>query len=236
MSPTNNALQDAAIADYYQLLALLLRLPTAEVEEGFISGSIADDIISNMDEAGFPEPMQEEVNNLVVQLAQHVEEGHANLGTLRRTYTKLFTNPKMPMIGIYESLFRYWKDNPSAGWDNAPRLFISPAALDAERCYKKAGLSRSDELNESGDYMVTELEFMARLYSHRATLNLTEDAEEFTATSALIKEFNHYHFEKWGVDFFTEVSQVAPNSIYQVLGAFGALFMAHMLDSISDDQ
>jgi TorA maturation chaperone TorD len=94
---------------------------------------------------------------------------------LRREYTRLFNHPTKPAIYIYETLFLY---KPEEGDNEKPPLFISPAAMDAERCYKKAGLKMSREINEPGDHMATELEFMMFLYSQKAKAIRGNDLDE----------------------------------------------------------
>lgn len=110
-------------------------------------------------------------------------------------------------------------------FDERPRLFVNDAALDAERCYRKAGLKRSADKNIPADSMITELQFMAHLHAEKARTLLGDDIRETEPWDSLIEEFNRIHLRKWAYDFFLAIERETRLEAYRLLGALGvALF------------
>lgn len=114
-------------------------------------------------------------------------------------------------------------------FDERPRMFVNPAALDAERCYRAAGLKRADAKNIPGDNMVTELQFMSKLHERRAQALIANDENAFAAASASIEEFERIHLRKWGEAFFQKTEQEARIDAYRLAGTLGASFIAWRL-------
>ncbi|MCL1798248.1 MAG: molecular chaperone TorD family protein [Eggerthellaceae bacterium] len=240
MKLEQNPQQLAAVADFYLLLGLMLRLPQEDLVSRFSDAAFHEGLIEMIHESGFDKDRQKELRCSFDELKKLAEEGSLSVPDLRYAYTKAFTHPVKPSIFIYESQFLFWDENPEASYGEAPRTFISPAALDAERCYKKANLTQSADLNEPADHMSIELEFMSKLYDHKAKLVEQQDkddenpaAEEVRAeierTEALIQEYNYYHFSKWGIRFFEKCKTSNLHPYYQALGAIGSAFMQGML-------
>jgi TorA maturation chaperone TorD len=219
------------ISDFYRFFSSLLQLPTNALISSLHDSSFEKGFRQMVDEMGF-RSNKVEVSEALYCLKSLGQKNETNLQVLRHAYTTLFTHPDKPLIFIYESQFLFWEAHPDAGLDEAPRLFVNPAALDAERCYKKAGLSRSVDFNESADHMSIELEFMARLYAYRVELFEKGDTEELIRVDDLIAEFNSLHFKKWGIAFFQKCAQTSVHPFYQALGSIGAVFMEEMLERI----
>jgi TorA maturation chaperone TorD len=152
------------------------------------------------------------------------------LRLVRAEYTRLFTHPERPVIGIYESLFLYELQGRRG---ERPVLFVNAAALDAERLYREAGLVRSAEFNESGDHVATQLEFAGFLLRQRAQLSaggssgaegaagaeaLERDVQAMQHNSALCEEFWARHLSKWLLPFGEHIIDEAEHPVYTVVG------------------
>lgn len=114
-------------------------------------------------------------------------------------------------------------------FDERPRMFVNPAALDAERCYKAFGLMRSETKNIPGDSIVTELQFMSWLHAERARALSVEDEAAFEKATAGIEEFERIHMRKWAQSFFEKIAAEARIEPYRVIGKMGAGFIAWRL-------
>lgn len=227
-STTEHDIQKSiAASDMHQILAIALQLPTQELAEGVFNGSLAEDVLSICQELGFSNEMIEKSGTKFAEIKNSNITKEELLTELRQEYTRLFTHPKKSEIEIYETLFRYV---PEEG-EGKPSLFISLAALDAERCYKKAGLVKAKEINEPGDHMATEMEFMMFLYLEKAKALQDDNQEEVARREAEIKEFNELHLQRWAKSFFEKMMTVSHSVFYRVLGEIGSTFVAESLEN-----
>ncbi|KTE90302.1 dehydrogenase [Desulfitobacterium hafniense] len=214
-----------AISDMYQLLAMSLHLPTREFVKGLLDGSVAEDIQAILEEIGFGHEKAEQLAASLKSLPEQKKPLEEMLAELRQEYTRLFTHPKEPEISVYETLFRY---NPEVD-EVKPSLFISPAALDAERCYKKAGLILSKEVNEPADHIATEMEFMMFLYLQKAKALQEDNRQEVERREGEIKEFYEVHLQKWAKEFYDRCVESNHSEVYKALGEVGSMFVEAML-------
>lgn len=214
-------------SDMYQILALSLRLPTEQLASGLLDGTLAEDVCAIMNELDFSEQDIEKTKSNFLIIQKSMSDIEVLLTEIRREYTRLFTHPKEPVVQIYETLFLYNSEEDDA----RPSLFISPSALDAERCYKKAGLTMSSEVGEPADHMATEMEFMMYLYMQKGKALQENNNEEITRREEEIKEFEEIHLKKWAKDFFDLCVSSTRNDAYRVLGELGKIYMDRMLAS-----
>ncbi|UWG96696.1 molecular chaperone TorD family protein [Dehalobacter sp. DCM] len=225
-SPELELREALAASDLYQLLAMFFRLPSEELAMGLLDGSLADDVAAIFRELGFKDS---ELQNIADRLAT-CQKSSADLKTLvtemRQEYTRLFYHPKRPVLDIYETMFLYRPEEKSQA---KPSLFISPAALDAERCYKKAGLQKSAQVNEPGDHLATEMEFMMYLYLKQATALQANDQEELARRTVEIQEFHHVHLQKWAVSFFEHCGSLTHSTVYRLFSEIGSLYLKKVL-------
>lgn len=210
-----------AASDMYQLLALSMHLPQKEWVGGLLDGSIAEDVTSLFPELEFDPRDTWNIEKTLEDIRSNGESGENLLSELRQEYTRLFSHPRKSAIAIYEAVFRY---KPGQG-DDLPLLFVSPAALDAERCYKKAGLKLSNAVKESPDHMGTEMEFMMYLYLQKANAVRGDDQEELARRNAEIEEFERLHLKRWAKDFFNECKTTSTSKTYITIGEIGSLFL-----------
>lgn len=213
-----------AVSDIFQVLSLFLRLPSRELSVGLLDGGISEDVTAILRELGH----HHEETLVIENTLQAIQSSQVNVDTfhsqLRQEYTRLFSHPRRPQIAIYETLFRYKVDEDG----EYPPLFISPAALDAERCYKKAGLAMSSEVNESGDHMSIEMEFMMYLFLEKA-ISIREGDEQGLARRNLeIQEFTRLHLNRWGQEFFEKCKNTSQIPVYKVIGEIGVLVLSDL--------
>lgn len=218
--------ESMAASDMYRLLFMALHFPTAELALGLLNGSFTADVVAIFEELNFSATEIEKIKTGLIALQEDQNSNDELLTQMRREYTRLFTHPKNPVIAIYETTFRY---DPEDDLQSKPALFISPASLDAERCYKKAGLMMSREINEPADHMATEMEFMMYLYLQKAKGLREDNQEELARREEEIKEFRNAHLQKWAKEFFDRCISESQNEAYRVIGETGRLFMARML-------
>ncbi len=223
---TQQEIQTAiAASDLYQLLAMSLQLPTKEITAGLLDGSLAEDVLAIFDELRFPTHVQEDLQSAFSHIQQESKSPEELLSDLRKEYTRLFTHPQKSQIDIYESLFLF---NPQES-NEKPSLFISPAALDAERCYKKAGVVRSKEVNEPGDHMATEMEFMMFLYLQKAKALQEGNQAEAERREGEIREFYEIHLQKWAKEFFGRCTVLGKHAFFKAVGQIGSIFLKEIL-------
>lgn len=221
-----------ACSDMYQLLSLFLRLPTTELVDGLLDGSLKQDVRDIFEELDVPE---EETASIMEGLGEYGANSHDPkeiLSDLRREYTRMFTHPKQPVVCIYEALFLWSADSD----EPRPSLFISPAALDAERCYKRAGLARSKEVNESGDHFATQMEFMMALCRELAIAIQEDDEAKLSEYEATLEEFAKLHLHRWARPFFRECANVSENRTMTAFWDIGNVFFARYLPQVNADE
>lgn len=217
-----------AASDLYRLLSMFLHQPTDESVQGLLDGSIADDVADILEELGFSAEIIQRIDKKLTALQNGISKKEELRTAMSREYTRLFSHPKKPAVAIYECLFLFQPENET---EEQPLLFVSPAALDAERCYKKAGLLRSKAVNEPGDHMATELEFMMVLYWRKAQALQENNLEELAKSEAEIKEFTDVHLRKWAVEFFQQCVDASQSEVYRIFGEIGRIFISKMLSS-----
>lgn len=210
-----------AASDMFQLLSISLQLPNKELVRGLIEGSIAEDVAAILYELGFDPKISQKIDQALQTIQMRTDGKEGLFSELRREYTRLFTNPTRVEIPVYETLFRQATEVTGA----SPVLFISPTALDAERCYKKAGLKMSNEVNESGDHMATEMEFMMYLYQRKAEATQVGDLVELAKRNAEIEEFYQLHIKHWAVAFFEKCQICSKSKFYSIIGEMGSVFL-----------
>lgn len=214
-----------ATSDLYQLLSLSLRLPAGELAEALLDGSYAQDGISILKELSADSEDIIKAEQALITIKSKAEEITSFLVEMRQEYTRLFDDPKKPAISIYETLFlRDPEDKQGV------MLFMSPAALDAERCYKEAGVALVNQTAEPPDHMATELEFMMYLYAKKGKAIQGNDLKELETLNKQIRQFEELHLERWGIEFFTQLQDKGKGSIYQGIAWIGKAGLKKVLN------
>ncbi|MDR2715194.1 MAG: molecular chaperone TorD family protein [Coriobacteriaceae bacterium] len=214
-----------AKAELCQFLATVLRLPGDLLVEGIHSGAFEDELRDIADQLGLALP-QPEAERCFRELAGEGGPCRVTLAEIRHAHTSLFTHPEKPLVAPYESLFRYWEKHPGGSYGEAPRMFVSPVAMDAERAYREAGLSRSPEVNEPADHISVELEFLSRLYSEKACLLLEGRLDDAAGVDKALAGFLERHIGKWGAGFFERVATSGVHPFYRLVGLVGTALVA----------
>jgi TorA maturation chaperone TorD len=214
-----------ARADVCRFLAASLRFPTPEFVEELRTNVHGDDIVALFRDAAVAVDSNGFSGLYSVLGNVHSVDISQQLSDFRSAYTLLFSHPERPLIPPYESQFLYWEQHPEGSFDKAPRMFVSTAALNAERIYKEAGVSLSDEFREPGDLISTELQFFALLLDEKGSSIEAEKTIEIERINALVREFSHYHISKWWKRFFDRLARSAVHPYYDAIGAMGSVFL-----------
>lgn len=203
METLADALQARSCA--YRLLAFFMALPTRDVADSVLAGSLRADVEEIADGANF--------------------DPEEALRALRLDYTMLFTNPEGAVVSPYEACFKGSDDFDSSGL-----TFISPTALDAERVYRQLGIKPSGHSNESADHMGVETEFLGLVYEQLAGAVDDSGDEERQRLATILEDFDRGHFLKWGAAFFSRVQNAAQTPVYRALGCLGVALAASERD------
>lgn len=205
-----------AVSDAYRFLSLFLSLPDEETAEGVVSGDAAADLESILREMGV-EPC--ECKSVAAIMDEDIAESPECVRTeLRRDFTRLFTNPEKPLVGIYEASFK-----DAGDFDTSKLAFVSPTAIDAEKRYRAWGLAMGQAHRESCDHMGAEVDFLAYLYAVWAEAVEAQQAAEAERAREAIVGFMDAHFLKWADPFFEAVGRNARTASYRAVGALGVL-------------
>jgi TorA maturation chaperone TorD len=222
-----------------ELLAALLRLPSEELSQALASSLLADDIRACAKEAGRGHSGSDRYAAAIELLDGLRASGRSALPELRYAYTALFTHPERPLCAPYESLFLHWRSAPGSSLKDAPPLFISPAALSAERIYKQAGLRLSAIPNEPADHIATELEFASKLLAaidERALGKAADGADAADAARLALAEFIHYHVKPWWGAFFDRLVELGAHPFYTAVGLIGQAAAEALLEGWDDPE
>lgn len=212
------AIEAYATADAYRLLGVFLQLPTADVVQGLLDGSVRDDLAAILEEMG----CSADVGQSVVDELTCVDDAETgSLSSLRRDFTRLFTNPESSLVPVYESVFKQTGDFDASGL-----VFVSPTAVDAERAYREFGMAVDAAKHDSPDHMCAEVDFMCALYLRMGELLEAEDGKGAASVRAKADAFCAGHLLKWGERFFSLVSEHARTPAYRMVGALGALLVS----------
>jgi TorA maturation chaperone TorD len=210
------------ISDFFQLLSVSLQYPTKTLALAMAEGSYREDAISILKELS----CQPQDISPVADMLNTIEEDPNRLFVqMRQEYTRLFNDPKKPMLNIYESLFLYKPQEKR----EKPMLFVNPAALDAEHRYKEADVSPRDQNKEPADHIATELEFMMYLYAKKGHALQHQNDEELEKVSAQIRRFEEFHMKNWINDFFCCLENETGIAPYQTVAKFAKAGLERVL-------
>lgn len=200
-----------SLSDYYELSAIAWRFPSRELSQGLYAGSFIADLTACLEELGFA-PAQDCGRMLREAVEKDAQGSEAALfDALRTDYTVLFLVPRKEKVYLYESLFRYPKDENLKDYS----MFVSPCALHAEQCYRRAGLAVKSSVREPADHYATELEFCARLYK------MAGAEPENAVWQERAGEFRRTHLLKWQKAFLAAVEANAQTEAYRALARLG---------------
>ncbi|MDR1014700.1 MAG: molecular chaperone TorD family protein [Coriobacteriales bacterium] len=139
-------------AALYELLALGLRVPTAELGEAVSSGEFAE----ALEEIGAANglataPVEQAVADLAGYKGQDVE---ALFHRLRVEYTRLFVGAPEPQVSPFAGV--WWAGDQGV----EPLLFVNKRSMEVERYLRAVGVGRPEGTNEPLDNIATMLEFL----------------------------------------------------------------------------
>lgn len=215
-----------AASDMYQILSISLQLPSDDFVVGLLDGRWGSDVVNIFEELDIPMDKIEKMKEKMILLKGDENSKNVLLTEMRQEYFRLFSHPSNPAIPIYETMFRYKFECTG---ESSPSLFIDPLTLDVERCYKKAGLVTSKQVNEPADHMATEMEFMMYLYLQKAQGLQQNNQQNLAKIEGEIKEFSELHLQKWAKEFFNLCISCSQNDVYRTIGEIGSMYMTWML-------
>lgn len=199
-----------AVSDFFQLLSLSVQWPEKELAEALLNGSFHNDSVNILEEIGCQDEEIHLIENLFGKLRNQEIGYDLFLKDMMGEYTRLFNHPEQPVISIYESLFTNQSNEKII-------MFLNPVALDAERCYREAGLHLTNTSKEPADHMATELEFMMYLYGSKGIALKEQNRERLGRIDERIAEFEEQHLLKWINPFFTLLEEKAEHPAYMAI-------------------
>jgi len=198
-------------------MALTLRLPDTDMTGAIADGRLGQDVAAAMMEMGIHATTVASFSVSFDSLRQSPSDAVRERTRLRRDYTQLFTHPTTPLMSIHETLFR---DHEGVG-----SLFVSTEAMDAERCYRQAGVTASREHHEPADHMATEMEFMMFLRLQHGCALEQGDFDQVRFWESHLQEFKDLHLRKWAKEFFAALVERARTEEYKLFGRIGVVLM-----------
>ena len=215
-----------AAADHYTLLALLLQIPDPSTAEMLIDPRLVEDYRAILSELGGDDAEADALAERFGAMQRNLTEEESPLSVVRQEYTRAFAHPRRPPIKIYEALF-VDDERAMAGKEiSYARLFVSPAAMDAERQYARAGVRcDNSEKRISADCITTELQFMAHLHTLMAKSLIEEDLEKASCVEEWMDDFKEKHVRQWMPRFFERCVEETQHDFYRLTGEMGLTLM-----------
>ena len=202
-----------ATADLFSLVAYLMQTPTADMVANLQQVSLADDLRAIAGELDMAPGHVEELCVRLEGLQRRMADDGNALSSLRIEHTRVFTQPKRPLIWPYEGVFTDDELVRAGEESTEARVFVNPTAGDAERAYKAAGFA-VEGYREPADYIVTELEFCAKLHERIAKAVLEGDAEQEAFFVERLELFKRRHADAWIPRFFLRVADTCQHEVY----------------------
>jgi len=211
-----------AAADGYALLAILMQMPAPDTKDLLLHEGIAADYQAIVAELGGDSAESSRLSASFRKMQEELSSQDDPLGVLRREYTRAFAHPRRPPIKIYEGLFVDDERERLGKEKSFARLFVSPAAMDAERQYARAGLKcDTSEKRISADCITTELQFMQHLHELFASCVLQGDEDKAEEVEGWLNDFKEKHVSKWIPRFFERCSCETQHDFYRLVGQMG---------------
>ena len=214
-----------ATSDFYQLLSVSMQFPSEKFAEAVRQGSYWEDAIAILEDISCNDEDIHLVDTNIKSLRASKETPEL-MTELRCEYTRLFNDPKRPQLAIYESVFSYSPE----GNKQKPMLFMSPEAMDAEKCYSHAGIKVEKKFGEPADHMAAELEFMMFLYANKGKALRENNLTNLEITNHHIRKFKESHLEKWGYKFFDCLEEATTLDHYALIARLAKVGLKRVLD------
>ncbi|WP_080801201.1 TorD/DmsD family molecular chaperone [Arabiibacter massiliensis] len=207
-------------ADLCELLSCAFAYPDERLVEGLMDGSLADDALACLVDAGCDEASARAAAD---GLRAWPDAGPDELlHAMRRTYTRLHLAPggRAPIFP-YESAFLH----KERGLPGVPALFRTPVTLDVERQMREAGVQAKNNRKEPCDSVFEELEFLSYLYARLADALHCGEGESVAAWTERIRMFEEEHARAWLPSFMRRTQELADDGPYRALAALGMTAM-----------
>jgi len=209
-----------SLSDLCQVYSLLLQTPTKSLVEGLVNGDLFSDLYDILIELGLDQTIDEgSFASAGAYCSQQTPEDL--LHEMRVEYTRLFIKTsKAPEVPIYEALFMC--DTKRTGFQ--PLLFVSQEAMGLMELYKKIGLIRSSEFNNSEDHFAFQFIFLSKIHQLLAVAG-----EEYAQLDELLKDYMSSHFKKWAIGFFALCEEKTDVDTYRLFWRIGRIISEELL-------
>src|SRR5699024_1607892 len=104
MNANNQALAHST-SDFYQLIAMSLYNPTTELAEAFLNGNYKEDVLAILNELACDEDELAEIKRAFQDIEGNLKDEETLLQDMRIENTRLFYDPKKPVLSIHETTF-----------------------------------------------------------------------------------------------------------------------------------
>lgn len=211
------------MADYCDLLAILLQSPTPRLIEGLIDKTLIEDYRSIAGDCGVGDVQIEGICYGLESWCDALALEENPLSVVRREYTRLFSHPTRPAVPLYEGLFIRRVLDPSPSAEEV--LFVNEEASDALALYRKGGVTAKGEVRIPPDCITTELEFLSYLEKEIAWMVSKGDEDGAGPLNDLLVEFVERHALKWFSPFFTCCVHEERGGLYGFVGEMGLVLV-----------
>lgn len=210
-----------ASSDMYQMLSHFMFLTTPHLAEGLSDGSVANDLADILNELEISNETACRALAALQDIAADQMSEADLLHTVRRDYTRLFTNPQISVMTPYQARFLGTETGSLNQRGRIPRGVAS--------FYEIAGFSSVLSPKERGDHMGVELEFMSAARAMQEKLALGDDKERAKSATEAVDYFVENYFGTWAQDFFRTMGQEAQTNAYKAIAAIGESFLSNDL-------
>lgn len=202
------------LADCFELLKTMFAFPEEPLADGLVSGSVAQDMVICLEDAGADEGEIARVRSRFADM--DCSDGAALYAVMRQTHSQWYLAPgsRVPIFP-YESAFLF----VASGQKGTPSLFRTPVALEVKKSMADAGVVPADAAREPVDSIWNELSFLAFLFGSRAAAVFEGDDEGSERWEQRCRCFWDAHGRVWIPEFMAATQRLADES--KVRGPYG---------------
>lgn len=203
------------LADCFELLKSMFAFPEEALVDGIVSGSVAQDMVTCLEDAGANESEVARARSCFADV--DCSDGEALYALMRQTHSQWYLAPgsKVPIFP-YESAFRF----VSSGQKGTPSLFRTPVALEVKKSMAEAGVVPVDAAREPVDSIWNELSFLAFLFGSWASATFEGNDEGSERWEQRCHCFWDAHGRVWIPEFMAATQRLADES--KARGPYGA--------------
>lgn len=211
------------MADYFDLLAMLLQRPSPELIEGLIGKALVQDYRSIVGDCEIDCARVEKVCSELDRWCDSLAADGKPLMSVRRDYTRLFSHPTHPAIPPYEGLYIRRVLDPDSSAEEM--LFVNKEALDSLEHFRRSGVTAKGEVKIPPDSITTQLEFLSYLEKKIARAIIEGNEEDVELSGGLLAAFVDCHVRGWFPSFFERCASEGDGGLYGFVGEMGLILI-----------